>query len=171
VSASGNGIYCRNTNRRRAASSIAQGKFVAASTKTRGLSVVDRAAAAEARLLHWMRNSVFRRREASFSFSLADREVKRESISSTNMTLGERALASVKSARTSFSDSPSYMSALDVIHGRMWVWGPVRIWRPGLKRRRRRRLISLALRQLLLASSIVRGIGMVEYFSCPRGPE
>lgn len=133
--------------------------------------MVDRAAAAEARLLHWMRNSVFRRRDASFSFSLADREVRRESISSTNMMLGERALASVKSARTSFSDSPSYMSALDVVQGWTWVWGHLRIWRPGLKRRRRRRLISLELRQLLLALSIVRGSGMVEYFSGPRGPE
>jgi hypothetical protein len=86
---------------------MAQGKFVAARTRTRGLDVLSLAAAAEARLLHCIRNSVLRRLEASFSLSLPEREDKRESISSTKMILGDNAFARVNSALTSFSDSPS----------------------------------------------------------------
>lgn len=101
-------MYCLNTNLRRAASSIAHGKFVAARTRTRGLVAFVLAAAAEARLLHCMRNSVFRRLEASFSLSPPDREDNRESISSTNIILGDNAFARANSALTNFSDSPSY---------------------------------------------------------------
>ena len=100
-------MYWRNTNRRRAASSIAQGKFVAASTKTRGFEGVARAAAADARSLHCIRNSVFNRLEASFSLSPPDREDNIESISSTKMILGDNAFAKANKALTSFSDSPS----------------------------------------------------------------
>jgi hypothetical protein len=81
--------------------------LVAARTNTLGDSSFVRAAAAEARLLHWIRNSVFRRRDASFSLSPPEREDNNESISSTKIMEGDKALASVKSALTSFSDSPS----------------------------------------------------------------
>src|ERR1700721_409666 len=84
VLCSGRGMYCLNTNRLRAASSIVQGKFVAARTKTVGLSFIERHEAPEARLLHCIRNSVCRRREASLSVSApVEREESRESISST----------------------------------------------------------------------------------------
>jgi hypothetical protein len=108
VSAAGNGIYCLSTNLLRAASSINHGILVAASTSTRGLEV-SFPAAAEARLLHWMRNSVFRRREASLSEDDSlDREERRESISSTKIILGDKAFARSNNARTNFSDSPSW---------------------------------------------------------------
>jgi len=103
-------MYCRNTKRRRAASSMAHGRLVAARTNTLGDSSFVLAAAAEARLLHWIRNSVFKRREASFSLSPPEREERRESISSTKIIEGDKAFARVKSALTNFSDSPSYMS-------------------------------------------------------------
>jgi hypothetical protein len=103
-------MYCLNTNRRRAASSIAHGRLVAARTRTLGLSTFVRAAAAEARLLHCIKNSVFSRREASFSWSPPDREDNSESISSTKIMLGDKAFARANRAFTSFSDSPSYSS-------------------------------------------------------------
>ena len=100
-------MYCLSTNRRRAASSIAQGRFVAARTNTLGLVAPVRAGAADARLLHWIKNSVFSLLVASFSLSPPDRELNSESISSTKMILGVNAFARVNSALTSFSDSPS----------------------------------------------------------------
>lgn len=106
-------MYCRRTNRRRAASSISQGMFVAARTSTRlaspiFLSFCSRPAAARCKSDHWMRNSVFDRREASFSVP-DDRAESKESISSTKMMDGARALASPNKARTSFSLSPCHL--------------------------------------------------------------
>ena len=66
------------------------------------------AADADARVLHCIKNSVFRRLEASFSLSPPEREVKRESISSMKIILGDNAVARANKALTSFSDSPSY---------------------------------------------------------------
>jgi hypothetical protein len=100
-------MYCLSTNLLRAASSIAHGRLVAARTNTLGLVTLVRAAAAEARLLHCIKNSVFSRLEASFSLSPPEREVSNESISSTKMMLGDNAFARANRALTSFSDSPS----------------------------------------------------------------
>jgi hypothetical protein len=108
VSHSGNGIYCLSTNRRRAASSISHGKFVAAKTKTCGLVAFVRAAAAEARLLHCIKNSDFRRLSNSPSLSPPEREDNMESTSSIKMILGDSFFARSKRALTSFSDSPYY---------------------------------------------------------------
>jgi hypothetical protein len=103
-------MYCLSTKRRRAASSIAHGRLVAARTRTRGLSTFVRAAAADAKLLHCIKNSVLSRLEASFSLSPPDREDNSESISSTKIMLGDRAFARANRAFTSFSDSPSCSS-------------------------------------------------------------
>ena len=105
VSPSGKEMNCHNTNRQRAASSMAHGKFVAARTKTRGLVALVRAAAADARLLHCIKNSVFNRPDASLA-PVPDREHSNESISSTKMILGDKAFARENRALTSFSDSP-----------------------------------------------------------------
>ncbi|KAJ6263750.1 LOW QUALITY PROTEIN: hypothetical protein Dda_2321 [Drechslerella dactyloides] len=109
---SGSGMYCRRTNRRRAASSIAHGRFVAASTSTRDGSpaasvfFTSLPAAARCSALHWIRNSVLIRRVASCS-PLPLRVESRLSISSMKMIDGASAFANWNSARTSFSDSPS----------------------------------------------------------------
>lgn len=100
-------MYCLNTKRRRAASSMAHGRLVAAKTRTLGLSAFVRAAAADAKLLHCIKNSVLSRLEASFSLSPPERDDNSESISSTKMMLGDNAFARAKRAFTSFSDSPS----------------------------------------------------------------
>ncbi len=105
----GRGMYCLRTNRRRAASSIPQGRFVAASTKTRCTSSpVSLPAAALVRFDHCTRNSFLIRRDASFSPSRS-RVPNKESISSTKIIDGAILRASWKSALTNFSDSPRYL--------------------------------------------------------------
>ena len=103
-------MYCLRTKRRRAASSIAHGKLVAARTRTRlaspfSLFFSSRPAAAFCRSDHWIRNSVLIRLVASCS-EPPPRAPRSESISSTKIMLGASSLAIENSARTSFSLSP-----------------------------------------------------------------
>ena len=107
-------MYCLLTNLRLAASSIAHGIFVAASTKTLdaspsafSLSVCLLPAAARCKSDHWIKNSVLMRLVDSCSLE-PPREDKSESISSTKIIEGASALAREKSARTNFSDSPNH---------------------------------------------------------------
>ena len=95
---------------------MSHGILVAARTRTRlgspsfllSLFGCSRPAAARWRSDHWIRNSVLDRLEASFS-APDDLAERRESISSTKIIDGARALAKPKSARTSFSLSPCHL--------------------------------------------------------------
>mmetsp|Transcript_34740 Transcript_34740/g.121167 ORF Transcript_34740/g.121167 Transcript_34740/m.121167 type:complete len:243 (-) Transcript_34740:31-759(-) len=86
----------RFSNRRRIAGSSSHGMFVAPSTRRPSTRVWTPCI--------WTRNSVLILREASFS--LEDLCESKESTSSMKTTAGSRKLATQKSVRTSFSDSP-----------------------------------------------------------------
>mmetsp|Transcript_3247 Transcript_3247/g.11761 ORF Transcript_3247/g.11761 Transcript_3247/m.11761 type:complete len:345 (+) Transcript_3247:406-1440(+) len=90
----------RFVSRRSTASSSSIGRFVAPITTTRSSALVAAPSSCT-------RNSVFRRRVASFS--PAARADSIESISSMKMTEGCALRASEKSARTSFSPSPIHL--------------------------------------------------------------
>mmetsp|Transcript_210 Transcript_210/g.607 ORF Transcript_210/g.607 Transcript_210/m.607 type:complete len:394 (-) Transcript_210:614-1795(-) len=104
ASPSGKGIYSRLTSRRRAASSSSCGRLVAPTTRTRSSRLVPAPSI-------WTRNSVLSLRELSWSESV--RCVNRESISSIKITDGCINLATAKSARTSFSPSPTHFEVSD----------------------------------------------------------
>ena len=90
--------------RRNNASSRSQGRFVAAINKILSSRLVPAPSSCT-------RNSVFIRLELSWSPS--PRAESNESTSSRKMTLGWRSRAILKSARTIFSDSPTYFEVRD----------------------------------------------------------
>mmetsp|Transcript_9902 Transcript_9902/g.19979 ORF Transcript_9902/g.19979 Transcript_9902/m.19979 type:complete len:388 (+) Transcript_9902:142-1305(+) len=100
---SGRGMWMRLASRRRTASSSSSGRLLAPMTKTCPPPSPPPLLTPS----NWMRNSVLRRRLDSFSLAL--RALSTESISSMKMMAGCRSLAHAKSARTSFSASPTHL--------------------------------------------------------------